>query len=99
MGSNTPIDKALSKDIPAVDQKSIEIGLSDSSSSSTTDVAKGAAQNNATFGGVNDVFQDEQMAQFYQPCDEYEGKHRFDPTAQWTEAEEKKLVRKVRYYR
>lgn len=89
MASITPID---TKGPLAVDQKSVDIGLSDSSSSSTTDVAKGDGQT-AAFG--NGVFNDSQLAQFYQPCDEYEGKHRFDPTAEWTEAEEKKLVRKV----
>lgn len=34
---------------------------------------------------------------FYEPIPEYEGRHRWDPTAEWTPAEEKKLVRKVRF--
>lgn len=31
----------------------------------------------------------------YRPIDEYEGAHRFDPSYQWTENEEKRLVRRV----
>ena len=33
----------------------------------------------------------------YEPIPEYEGRHRYDPKAQWTEEEEKKLVRKLDY--
>lgn len=33
----------------------------------------------------------------YEPIPEYEGRHRYDPKAQWTEDEEKKLVRKLDY--
>ncbi|QKX54289.1 uncharacterized protein TRUGW13939_01374 [Talaromyces rugulosus] len=33
----------------------------------------------------------------YEPIAQYEGKHRYDPEASWTEAEEKKLVRKLDY--
>lgn len=32
-----------------------------------------------------------------QPIPEYEGRHRYDRKAQWTEEEEKKLVRKLDY--
>lgn len=31
----------------------------------------------------------------YKPIPEYEGAHRYDPTYQWTENEEKRLVRRV----
>lgn len=31
----------------------------------------------------------------YRPIDSYEGLHRWDPNFQWTELEEKRLVRKV----
>jgi hypothetical protein len=41
------------------------------------------------------VFDDSGAAQFYQPIDKYEGKHRFDPNATWTPEEEQRLVRKV----
>lgn len=32
---------------------------------------------------------------FNEPIPEYEGRHRYDPGASWTEEEEEKLVRKV----
>jgi hypothetical protein len=32
---------------------------------------------------------------FYRPIDSYEGLHRWDPNFEWTEGEEKKIVRKV----
>lgn len=31
----------------------------------------------------------------YQPADEYEGRHRWDPAATWTEKEEKSVIRKI----
>lgn len=34
--------------------------------------------------------------QWYKPIDTYEGRHRWDPNAEWTEAEERRIVRKVR---
>lgn len=33
--------------------------------------------------------------EFYEPIAEYEGKHRYDPLAEWTEKEEQLLVRRV----
>ncbi|CAI7661381.1 unnamed protein product [Penicillium bialowiezense] len=35
--------------------------------------------------------------ELYAPIPEYEGKHRYDPTAEWTEKEEKVLVRRLDY--
>ncbi|CAI7591859.1 unnamed protein product [Penicillium glandicola] len=35
--------------------------------------------------------------EFYEPIPEYEGKHRYDPLAEWTEKEEKTLVRRLDY--
>lgn len=34
----------------------------------------------------------------YRPIDSYEGIHRWDPDFEWTENEEKQIVRKVRNY-
>lgn len=45
--------------------------------------------------GTGDAFALGASADLYEPIPEYEGKHRYDPSAEWTEAEEKKLVRKV----
>jgi hypothetical protein len=45
------------------------------------------------------VFKDRVTAQYWRDVydkAEYEGRHRFDPDYTWTEAEEKRLVRKVR---
>lgn len=45
---------------------------------------------------TSDVFAQGGLTRFYVPIDKYEGRHRYDPTAEWTEAEEKTLIRKVR---
>ena len=37
------------------------------------------------------------LTKFYEPIPEYEGRHRWDPTAEWAPAEEKRLVRTVRF--
>jgi hypothetical protein len=41
------------------------------------------------------VFASGVSADFYEPIPEYEGRHRYDPSAEWTDKEEKRLVRKV----
>lgn len=48
---------------------------------------KGDESRDAYVGGV--------AVELYEPIPEYEGRHRYDPTAEWTEKEEKKLVRRV----
>lgn len=40
----------------------------------------------------------DRLADVIAPHDNYEGKHRFDPTATWTEAEERAVVRKCDTY-
>lgn len=35
---------------------------------------------------------------YYRPIDAYEGLHRWDPYFDWTEQEEKRIVRKVSYH-
>ena len=35
------------------------------------------------------------QARYYEPIDSYEGKHRWDPEAEWTEKEEKQVIRKL----
>lgn len=42
------------------------------------------------------VFADSRTTDVYAPIEKYEGRHRFDPKATWTEEEEAKLVRRVR---
>ena len=41
------------------------------------------------------VFNDPKVVEFYEPIENYEGRHRFDLKATWSEYEEKKLVRRV----
>ena len=42
-----------------------------------------------------DIDDDDDLRKFYEPIATYEGRHRYDPKAQWTLQEEKKLVRRV----
>ena len=44
----------------------------------------------------SDVYREEGLQEFYVPIASYEGRHRYDPTAQWTEKEERSLIRRVR---
>lgn len=41
------------------------------------------------------VYNNPKAFDIYKPIEKYEGRHRFDPRATWSEAEEKKLVRRV----
>lgn len=47
--------------------------------------------------GTSGVLAGGGSVELYAPIPEYEGKHRYDPTAEWTEQEEKVLVRRVRF--
>lgn len=38
---------------------------------------------------------DSRLEDFYKPIESYEGYHRYDPSFQWTPAEEKKVIRKI----
>ena len=45
------------------------------------------------------VFSDTSVAEFYEPIEKYEGRHRFDQSATWSDEEERKLVRRVTFLR
>ncbi|MCJ1380589.1 hypothetical protein MMC17_003697 [Xylographa soralifera] len=44
-----------------------------------------------------DITEDDDLRKFYEPIAAYEGRHRYDPKAQWTSQEEKTLVRRLDY--
>lgn len=62
--------------------------------SSTESIALPADASNR-HNATGDTFVTGASVEFYEPIPEYEGRHRYDPSAEWTEKEEKKLVRKV----
>lgn len=41
------------------------------------------------------AFENDSLEVFYEPVDSYEGRHRYDPSFEWEEADEVKVVRKV----
>ncbi|KAH8883440.1 MFS general substrate transporter [Thozetella sp. PMI_491] len=45
--------------------------------------------------GTGEVYATGGLVSFYEPIATYEGRHRYDPTAEWTEQEEKRLVRRL----
>ncbi|KAG8700735.1 hypothetical protein FRC09_005786, partial [Ceratobasidium sp. 395] len=47
-----------------------------------------------TFDGAH-IYEDQKLGKYFVPIPEYEGAHRFDPKATWTEAEERSVVRKI----
>jgi hypothetical protein len=59
-------------------------------------LSKGEFDTNVTETADGSVFNDLRTADIYAPIEKYEGAHRFDPKATWTEAEELSLVRRVR---
>lgn len=62
------------------------VDTTSSSNSSTERLGKSDGGVIATGGNVES----------YKPIAKYEGAHRYDPLYQWTEPEEKRLIRKVR---
>ncbi|CAI7588344.1 unnamed protein product [Penicillium palitans] len=49
------------------------------------------------YDGTSGVLAGGGSLEFYEPIPEYEGRHRYDPLAEWTEKEEKQLVRRLDY--
>lgn len=64
------------------------VSSADSSSSSTYDGPRAQVQTDCTFDTTEDP-------RFYKPIPEYEGAHRWDPEFEWTDEEEKAVVKKV----
>lgn len=70
----------------------IDSSMDSKSSSDVSAIAIPSSSNSYPTGGA---FIAGVSAEYYEPIAEYEGRHRYSPTAEWTEKEEKKLVRKV----
>ena len=65
-------------------------------SSSSASIDQGIRiQTRAAGDGAFDSSED---PRYYKPIPEYEGIHRWDPDFEWTEKEERKLIRKVRWH-
>lgn len=69
----------------AIEQKGERLNVDDKSAASSS---KHAASTEVWAVGGS--------AELYEPIAEYEGRHRYDPKAEWSEKEERKLVKKVR---
>ena len=65
------------------------------SDSSTSGSLKEDLETNAYNTKGESVFDDTRAADFYKPIEKYEGRHRFDPSATWSDDEERRLVRRV----
>lgn len=77
-----PVDKGTKKGPDAV------VESDGSSESGNKDRRRYKEFNEAAFDQSEDP-------RFYKPISEYEGIHRWDPDFDWTEDEEKRLIRKV----
>lgn len=86
-GSNADIEQTIF----TVDPDSKYISSDYPSSDDVSKAVKKSEYNN------RDAFIGGGTLESYEPIAEYEGRHRYDPKAQWTEEEEKKLVRKLDY--
>lgn len=65
----------------------------ETSKTSLTSSQEDEIDNDNTIHGS--VFSDSRAVEFYKPIEKYEGRHRFDMHATWSDEEEKKLVRRV----
>ena len=87
-----PIGNRSSRDFEdSKEEPSLTIGrqLAWSESSEKEQLRKQRERENAAFDTSEDP-------RYYKPIPTYEGFHRWDPDFEWTEEEEKKIVRKVR---
>lgn len=84
------IDRPPRKNIVEIDSKTGEIQATTSESDSDNNTSLGNLQQ-----ARGQAYAEGGLTKFYVPIPEYEGRHRWDPRAEWTPAEEKRLVRKV----
>jgi hypothetical protein len=85
--------KSTGSDAQGTDSKlEPRVSSAESSSSSAYDGPRAIAkQTDCAFDTTEDP-------RYYKPIPEYEGAHRWDPDFEWTEAEEKAVVKKVRIF-
>lgn len=81
-GSDT--DKYASKVTPQVD--------------SASDTESTLTGRRGTVKTIDCAFDTTEDPRYYKPIPEYEGAHRWDPDFEWTEAEEKAVLKKVRLW-
>jgi hypothetical protein len=72
---------------------SVEQGYEDVSSGS--DTASRSSSNHAVVVNRDNVYVAPEAVELYKPVEGFEGTHRFDPNASWSEEDEKRLVRRV----
>ena len=60
-----------------------------------TDTSEENNIGNSQKGGLLSETDEVGLEKYYMPIETYEGRHRYDPKATWTEAEEKALVRRL----
>lgn len=79
------------------DRKTAQVSASQKDSPEAS-VLESDQESQQTQGYGNGTFQVKEGHEFYRPIDSYEGIHRWDPEFEWTEEEERKIVRKVKKF-
>lgn len=77
------------------DQKTAQVSASQKDSPGAS-ILESDQESQQTQGYDNGTFQVKEGHEYYRPIDSYEGMHRWDPGFEWTEEEEKNIVRKVK---
>jgi hypothetical protein len=80
------------KTVPDSDDNKAAAAVSTTSGSSTSLSVTGRR---GQYKVIDSTFDTTEDPRYYKPMPEYEGIHRWDPDFEWTEEEEKKVVRKV----
>lgn len=81
--------KTTGSDVDNYDTKVVPRVESASDSESTLSGHRGTVKN------IDCAFDTTEDPRYYKPIPEYEGYHRWDPEFEWTEEEEKAVVKKV----
>lgn len=79
----------------AEDPKSVPISTGEIPDRGVSDTDDSDRENLSQTRLKESTFNSTEDPRFYRPIDSYEGLHRWDPYFDWTEDEERKIVRKV----